>query len=700
MASKLAHGVEKVVDGVEHVVDSIFGTHLSDGPLQHALREQFAPKGCAVACQGDKGYTAAAYQYATSSLAADHASIPPTMAPLAVITPKGPTANADVYVAKAIEWAAAHGYAVVVRTGGHSYGGSSSGDGRCIQIDLSEGYAEHSWDNATGIFTTGVSLSLGEFNKALGQCDTGTALPKGCFLPTGQCSWVHLGGHMQTGGWGQLTRAHGMLADHVRSIDVWTCGADKKAAKVTTKPGDELFKAMMGVGFGGSWGIAVTVTFEPLRASNHPYSRAGRLSIPYQKGLELQTLEKLLAVIHEWTDVPADYDLSITLTAMEDAYTRQLLHPSSTSFDAAVSTPGLRNFFRRLYTAGAQVLLIYFQYSNLDAKPDTYDPQYWERVMKALRPMQARLLQNSELYEVFGFGQKMHKNASPDSILPMPDCVALWTYGGKREINYPYIKCCQATDKLADPAVAIPAVAKVIDDAAQPGFPHPWIADPKFKDGVHKLIADVLAGNHKLVADATKLLMQTLIALSKTNPETKMAVLTQFQNFGGPKTALYRNMNPTCNGTGISWRTSTFTGDVGFFYNPAQAGAEDEAKKFHQQAVAAMTSSAYSLTQHRLVAFPHDVTSMSEEHAFYVEPALYDFAVAFKSKIDPCNLFSANPYCFGYVAPPATRVLPAEGDAAAPAEHLKLPERADFELTQAEDEDALRRLHARVPHVA
>lgn len=143
------------------------------------------------------------YQYATTS----HEKV--TMQPFAIISP---TSIEDVQ--KVVHYARESKLAVAVRTGGHAYNGCSSTSGRNIQLDLKDTFKEFEYNERNRLVRCGVSLSLLEFSQQM-------ALKK-MFLPTGQCAHVHLGGHIQTGGYGQSGRAHGLLCDYVESIELVT----------------------------------------------------------------------------------------------------------------------------------------------------------------------------------------------------------------------------------------------------------------------------------------------------------------------------------------------------------------------------------------------------------------------------------------------------------------------------------------------
>ncbi|KAF9353763.1 hypothetical protein BGX26_008489, partial [Mortierella sp. AD094] len=155
----------------------------------------------------DEGYDGAVYQYAYSSYRDEE-----LIQPRAVIYP---TDDADVF--KAIDYATKYKLGIAIRTGGHSYCGSSSTNGYNIQLDL---------------------ITLSKLQSKLRS--------KKRFIPTGQCSYVNLGGHLQTGGYGQLTRSFGLLADYVQKIRIITANPpEARWVDRNVAEDKELFRAIL-----------------------------------------------------------------------------------------------------------------------------------------------------------------------------------------------------------------------------------------------------------------------------------------------------------------------------------------------------------------------------------------------------------------------------------------------------------------------
>ena len=239
---------------------------------------------------GDPSYWKFVYQYATTSNPAAN------MSPAAIICPQHPNADADVK--KAILYAAANGIGVAVRTGGHAYSGTSSTTSNNIQLDLSGAYNEWDYDAQTGLLRLGISYSLLEFNTKLKQA--------GLFMPTGQCYNVHVGGHVQTGGYGQLARAFGLFSDQVVSFAIFLADGTKKTVAVDSavQADRDLFFAVLGGG-PGNYGIVTHITIRPRKDTDHKYSRALKQVIPYDPKLDHGVLVQLFDLVREWENAPA-----------------------------------------------------------------------------------------------------------------------------------------------------------------------------------------------------------------------------------------------------------------------------------------------------------------------------------------------------------------------------------------------------------
>jgi FAD/FMN-containing dehydrogenase len=163
----------------------------------------------------DIGYTTYQEQYASSSYQKER-DLDPGLIVLAD----------DLQdIVRTVQYATANKQAVAIRTGGHQYSGASSTGPQNIQLDLSNTFK--SPDDLKVIpagdktfVRTSVSWSLGDFIDFLSKNQL--------FVPTGQCTDVHLGGHAQTGGYGQLARSFGLLADHIISLELVCCDGSVK----------------------------------------------------------------------------------------------------------------------------------------------------------------------------------------------------------------------------------------------------------------------------------------------------------------------------------------------------------------------------------------------------------------------------------------------------------------------------------------
>ncbi|KAF2834333.1 FAD-binding domain-containing protein [Patellaria atrata CBS 101060] len=246
--------------------------------------------------KGTQAYQNNKYQYASSTYELDH-----NMNPGLIIQPRN---KADIKLT--VKYAKSKNIAVAVRTGGHQYSGASSTSAPNILLDLKktfQGPEDRTVFEKDGksFVRTSVSWSLGDFNAYLTKHHL--------FVPHGQCTSVHLGGHVQTGGYGQLGRSFGLFGDHVLSIELIDHNGMEKEVTKQTDP--DLFYAILG-GSPGNLGVITHFTIEVHRDNDHQGSRGLKALYWYDP----KTLKRLIDILVEMSDdenFPRNYDFCISV---------------------------------------------------------------------------------------------------------------------------------------------------------------------------------------------------------------------------------------------------------------------------------------------------------------------------------------------------------------------------------------------------
>lgn len=163
-------------------------------------------------------------------------------------------------VVAAVQDAVRAGARVAVRGGGHGFEGFVDDPAVRMVIDLS-GMTGVSFDPVRSAYVVEGGATLGEIYRRL-------YLGWGVTIPGGSCPGVGAGGHISGGGYGRLSRLHGLASDHLYAVEVVVVDRAGKARPViaTREPGDpnrDLWWAHTGVG-GGNVGVVTRYWFRKL----------------------------------------------------------------------------------------------------------------------------------------------------------------------------------------------------------------------------------------------------------------------------------------------------------------------------------------------------------------------------------------------------------------------------------------------------
>jgi hypothetical protein len=380
--------------------------------------------------KGSQEYEQRKYQYATSSYETEK-----RMDPALIVYP---TSKNDI--ALALKYAKAQKIAVAIRTGGHQYSGASSTLAPNIQLDLKKTFRNADDRNffekdGKAFVRTSVSWSLGAFNEYLKKNKV--------FVPHGQCINVHLGGHVQTGGYGQLGRSFGLFGDHVISLEVVDHEGNFK--EVTRKNEPELFYAILG-GSPGNLCVITHFTISVHRDQDYKGSRGLKALYWYDR----ETLEKLLHILAEMSDnanFPRNYDYCISVVSS-----------SCKLLDLFPEVDGqMREEHPELYGEDGlpfwpRVIIVYAQWVPF-APTDTPDMAWFDRIRRD---------------SIF------HLKAREK---PMSELTGDWIFRNVREFDHPYIKRTHLTSSRTLVADGWPKwVAGRIDAIVKPDENRCWLS--------------------------------------------------------------------------------------------------------------------------------------------------------------------------------------------------------------------------------
>jgi len=208
-------------------------------------------------------------------------------------------------VEAAVQEAVRAGRRIAVRSGGHCFEDFVDNPRVRMVIDLS-GMTGVSYDPLRAAFAVEAGATLGEVYRRL-------YLGWGVTLPGGSCPGVGAGGHVAGGGYGPLSRLHGLVEDHLYAVEVVVVDRPGKARTVvaTREPSDplrDLWWAHTGGG-GGNFGVVTRYWFrspgvtgdDPARLLPRPPSSVLTFSIqwPWQ-GLDQRSFTRLAGNFGAW----------------------------------------------------------------------------------------------------------------------------------------------------------------------------------------------------------------------------------------------------------------------------------------------------------------------------------------------------------------------------------------------------------------
>jgi FAD/FMN-containing dehydrogenase len=190
-------------------------------------------------------------------------------------------------VALVVAHAQERGLPLVIRAGGHSMGGHSTGDGALL-LDLSA-MRDVEIDAVHGTAWADAGILAGEYTSATHAL--------GLVTPFGDTGSVGVAGITLGGGVGWLVRKHGMTIDSLLAVEIVTADGRRQIASAVEEP--DLFWGVRGAG--ANFGVVTRLQFRL-----HPLGNvlAGDILLPASRDVLRGLIPVLLAAPDELTAMP------------------------------------------------------------------------------------------------------------------------------------------------------------------------------------------------------------------------------------------------------------------------------------------------------------------------------------------------------------------------------------------------------------
>jgi hypothetical protein len=329
-------------------------------------------------------------------------------------------------IAAVLEYARTKKIGVAIRTGGHQYSGASSCTAPNIQLDLSktfQGPDDRTLLRKRGLLRTSVSWPLKEFSAYLRK--------NKIFVPHGQCIAVHLGGHVQTGGYGQLGRSFGLLGDHVTEIEIVDHEGVPRTISKQNDP--KLFYCILG-GSPGNFGVLTHFTVKIYRDEDYQGSTGMKCVYPYSP----EKLESLLDIVVKMSDevdingkpteLPRNYDVCLSVVSSGNNFTALFPGRGKLMRDIFNNDKELPNIDPNVPTY-PRFIFVWAQWVKLTTA-DTFDRTTWfDRLSEGC-------------YDSVSIN---HKELAPQDMSLMTS--SWWVMDTVREYPWPYVKSTRMSDK-------------------------------------------------------------------------------------------------------------------------------------------------------------------------------------------------------------------------------------------------------------